>query len=49
MSRLKGKVAVISGGTSGIRLAIAGRFVQEGARVFIFGRRRGALKEGCTS
>ena len=49
MSRLKDKVAVISGGTSGIGLAIAGRFVQEGAHVFIFGRRRDALKEGCTS
>ncbi len=48
MSRLKDKVAV-SGGTSGIGLAIAGRFVQGGARVFIFGRRRDALKEGCTS
>jgi NAD(P)-dependent dehydrogenase (short-subunit alcohol dehydrogenase family) len=43
MSRLAGKVAVISGGTSGIGLAIAQRFVQEGAHVFIFGRRRNAL------
>ena len=43
MSRLEGKVAVISGGTSGIGLAIAQRFVKEGARVFIFGRRRDAL------
>jgi NAD(P)-dependent dehydrogenase (short-subunit alcohol dehydrogenase family) len=45
MSRLEGKVAVISGGTSGIGLAIAQRFVKEGAHVFIFGRRRGALDE----
>jgi NAD(P)-dependent dehydrogenase (short-subunit alcohol dehydrogenase family) len=45
MSRLAGKVAVISGGTSGIGLAIAQRFVKEGAHVFIFGRRRGALDE----
>jgi NAD(P)-dependent dehydrogenase (short-subunit alcohol dehydrogenase family) len=45
MSRLEGKVAVISGGTSGIGLAIAQRFVKEGARVFIFGRRRDALDE----
>ena len=45
MSRLKGKVAVISGGTSGIGLAIAQRFVKEGAHVFIFGRRREALDE----
>jgi NAD(P)-dependent dehydrogenase (short-subunit alcohol dehydrogenase family) len=45
MSRLEGKVAVISGGTSGIGLAIAQRFVKEGAHVFIFGRRREALNE----
>ena len=45
MSRLEGKVAVISGGTSGIGLAIAQRFVKEGAHVFIFGRRREALDE----
>jgi NAD(P)-dependent dehydrogenase (short-subunit alcohol dehydrogenase family) len=43
MSRLKGKVAVISGGNSGIGLAIAQRFVKEGAHVFIFGRRQEAL------
>jgi len=45
MSRLEGKVAVISGGSSGIGLAIARRFVEEGAHVFIFGRRRDALDE----
>jgi NAD(P)-dependent dehydrogenase (short-subunit alcohol dehydrogenase family) len=45
MSRLEGKVAVISGGTSGIGLAIAQRFVEEGAHVFIFGRRQDALDE----
>lgn len=45
MSRLEGKVAVISGGNSGIGLAIAQRFVEEGAHVFIFGRRRDALDE----
>jgi len=43
MSRLEGKVAVISGGDSGIGLAIAQRFAQEGAREFIFGRHRDAL------
>jgi NAD(P)-dependent dehydrogenase (short-subunit alcohol dehydrogenase family) len=43
MSRLAGKVAVISGGNSGIGLAIAQRFVKEGAQLFIFGRRREAL------
>jgi NAD(P)-dependent dehydrogenase (short-subunit alcohol dehydrogenase family) len=45
MSRLEDKVAVISGGTSGIGLAIAKRFVKEGAHVFILGRRRDALDE----
>ncbi len=43
MSRLEGKVAVVSGESSGIGLAIARRFVKEGAHVFIFGRRREAL------
>jgi NAD(P)-dependent dehydrogenase (short-subunit alcohol dehydrogenase family) len=45
MSRLAGKVAVISGGTSGIGLAIAERFRKEGAHLFIFGRHREALDE----
>jgi NAD(P)-dependent dehydrogenase (short-subunit alcohol dehydrogenase family) len=45
MSRLQDKVAVISGGDSGIGLAIARRFVKEGARLFIFGHRREALDE----
>jgi NAD(P)-dependent dehydrogenase (short-subunit alcohol dehydrogenase family) len=43
MSKLAGKVAVISGGTTGIGLAIAQRFVAEGAHVFIFGRRKAQL------
>jgi len=43
--RLKNKVAVISGGTSGIGLAIAKRFVEEGAQVIIFARRKDALDE----
>ena len=45
MGKLTDKIAVISGGNSGIGLAIAQRFVKEGAHVFIFGRRREALDE----
>ena len=45
MSKLKNKIAVISGGTTGIGLATAQRFVAEGAHVFIFGRRQALLDE----
>lgn len=45
MPTLANKVAVISGGTTGIGLAIAQRFVAEGAHVFIFGRRQAQLDE----
>ncbi|MFP6561980.1 SDR family NAD(P)-dependent oxidoreductase [Paraburkholderia sp. B3] len=45
MSTLTDKVAVISGGTTGIGLAIARRFAAEGAHVFIFGRRETQLDE----
>jgi NAD(P)-dependent dehydrogenase (short-subunit alcohol dehydrogenase family) len=41
--RLDGKVAVITGGNSGIGLATARRFVDEGAYVFITGRRQSEL------
>jgi NAD(P)-dependent dehydrogenase (short-subunit alcohol dehydrogenase family) len=43
MGKLNGKVAVITGGSSGIGLATAQRFVAEGAYVFITGRRQTEL------
>jgi NAD(P)-dependent dehydrogenase (short-subunit alcohol dehydrogenase family) len=45
MGRLQGKVAVITGGTTGIGLASAKLFVKEGAHVFITGRRQKELDE----
>jgi NAD(P)-dependent dehydrogenase (short-subunit alcohol dehydrogenase family) len=43
MSLLKNKIAVVTGGTSGIGLATAIRFVEQGAFVFIAGRRQAEL------
>jgi NAD(P)-dependent dehydrogenase (short-subunit alcohol dehydrogenase family) len=43
--KLQGKVAVITGGTTGIGLAAAKLFVREGAYVFITGRRQKELDE----
>jgi NAD(P)-dependent dehydrogenase (short-subunit alcohol dehydrogenase family) len=43
MSRNQGKVAVVTGGTTGIGLATAQRLVAEGAYVFITGRRQAEL------
>ncbi len=45
MSSLSGKIAVVTGGSSGIGLATARRFVAEGAYVFITGRRQAELDE----
>ena len=43
MKKLEGKIAVVTGGNSGIGLATAKRFVSEGAYVFITGRRQSEL------
>jgi NAD(P)-dependent dehydrogenase (short-subunit alcohol dehydrogenase family) len=43
MGKLNGKVALITGGNSGIGLATAKRFVQEGAHVFVTGRTQSKL------
>ena len=46
--KLEGKVAVITGGSTGIGLATAKRFTSEGAHVYITGRRQRELDEAVT-
>ncbi|ELY5851267.1 SDR family NAD(P)-dependent oxidoreductase, partial [Cronobacter turicensis] len=45
MLKLEGKTVLVTGGNSGIGLAIARRFVQEGAHVFITARRDAQLAD----
>ena len=48
MPKLVGKVAIITGGSTGIGLATAKRFVDEGAYVFITGRHQDTLDQACS-
>ena len=45
MGRLEGRIAVVTGANSGIGLATAKRFADEGARLFMTGRRKAELEE----
>ena len=49
MGQLDGKTALVTGGTSGIGLATARRFAEEGAHVFLTGRRQAQLDEAVDS
>jgi NAD(P)-dependent dehydrogenase (short-subunit alcohol dehydrogenase family) len=48
-TKLAGTVALVTGGSGGIGLGIAKRFAQEGARVFITGRRQSQLDDAVNS
>jgi NAD(P)-dependent dehydrogenase (short-subunit alcohol dehydrogenase family) len=48
-SKLSGKIALVTGGSAGIGLGIAKRFAEEGARVFITGRRQSELDKAVTA
>jgi NAD(P)-dependent dehydrogenase (short-subunit alcohol dehydrogenase family) len=48
-SKLSGKVALVTGGSAGIGLGIAKCFAEEGARVFITGRRESELDKAVTA
>jgi len=49
MKRLDGKTAVVTGGGTGIGFASAQRFIEEGAFVYIFGRRQGPLDKAAAA
>ena len=47
--KLAGKVAVVTGGSAGIGLGIAGHFAEEGARLFITGRHQSELDKAAAA